>query len=39
MRGLKRRGIFKSLKAMLLGNRQTPPARLIQVAAFALENP
>ncbi len=30
---------FESLKAMLLGSRETLPPRLIQVAAFALENP
>jgi DNA-binding MurR/RpiR family transcriptional regulator len=30
---------FDALKAMLLANRDTLPPRLIQVAAFALENP
>ena len=30
---------FDSLKAMLLGSRDSLPPRLIQVAAFALENP
>ena len=30
---------FESLKAMLLANRDSLPPRLIQVAAFALENP
>ena len=30
---------FESLKAMLLGSRDSLPPRLIQVAAFALENP
>ncbi|MCR4282652.1 MAG: MurR/RpiR family transcriptional regulator [Bauldia sp.] len=30
---------FEALKTMLLANRDTLPPRLIQVAAFALENP
>ena len=30
---------FESLKAMLLDSRDSLPPRLIQVAAFALENP